>query len=182
MKKILIPAIICIAALCSCQNAGNNAEGGNYLSAILGYVEDSFGPNYDKADHCIPFAVVVASDEADPEDIRVWGDFWIDNYMQEGDTLKSVSGGSYPGLMHLCKTDGGYEVTKFEGVADGSGFIPTAKAIFGEHFDDFISANADDDARKAAREAAIADYVAAKQLPVTLYQDYGWDPVSIPLK
>ncbi len=140
---------------------------------------DVLGSQYAAAEYCIPFSVVVATDESDPSDILVWGDFWVDNYNQEGDTLKCVSGGSYPGLMHVSKTDDGYEVVKFDAVADGSEFIPTAKEIFGEHFDDFIAANGDDDARKAAREASIASYVEKNQLAVNLYQDYGWDAESI---
>lgn len=50
-------------------------------------------------------------DERDVEDIKVWGDFWVFNYDQVGDTLKCVSGGSHPGLLHIRQTEKGFEVT-----------------------------------------------------------------------
>ena len=185
MKRLLIIALCGLAAFYSCKCSGgkqaeeNNSETDTFYSAIDRYMAEEIGSQYSPGEYSIPFSVVVATDESDPENILVWGDFWVDNYDQEGDTLKCVSGGSHPGLMHVSKTDNGYEVVKFDAVADGSGFLPSAKEIFGEHYDDFIAADGDDDARKAAREASIANYVEQNQLAVTLYQDYGWDAESI---
>lgn len=114
-----------------------------------------------------------------PEDIRIWGDFWIENYNQVGDTLKTVSGGSHPGCMHVKKAEDGFEVTSFDAVGDGSQFDPTAKAIFGDRYQALIDLWADEDAKQSARSQSIRDYAKANDLNVSYYQDYGWPAVKI---
>ena len=37
-----------------------------------------------------------------------------------------------------------------------------------------------DGMRESLRGIAIARYVKEHKLPVTMYQDFGWDPVAIP--
>ena len=90
-------------------------------------------------------------DERNAEDILVWGDFWVFNYNQVGDTLKCVSGGNHPGLMHISQTDNGFKVTAFEQVEDGSRNLPTAKKIFGEKFDAFQAIHSDEQKREKLR-------------------------------
>ena len=99
-----------------------------------------------------------------------------------GDVLECTSGGSYPGCMHLRLTDTaeGYEVTKFDLVGDGAQYEPTAKKIFGEHYDALVKSNADTSGREALRAQIIANYVAANDLDITAFKDYGWDPVKLP--
>ena len=67
-----------------------------YYSAIDRYLVDEFGKNYTEGEYCIPSYSIVDVDEQNAEDILVWGDFWVFNYNQVGDTLKCVSGGSHP--------------------------------------------------------------------------------------
>ena len=130
----------------------------------------------------IPCPIIVAEEDSDRDDIRVYGDFWIFNYDLEGDTLKNTSGGAYPGCMHFKAVDSaaGYEVTSMEVAADGSDFDESAKKIFGKHYDEFVKVNSDDKAREETRAQIIANYVAANNLSITAYQDYGWDPVPLP--
>ena len=188
MKRILILALCSFAVFTACKcsngqsNSGEQTEKDTYLAAIERYMVESIGSEYAPGEFSIPFLMVAATDESDPKDIKVWGDFWVNQYNQSGDTLICVSGGSHPGLMHVAEADGCYEVKSFDSVADGAEFIPTAKEIFGEHYDEFIAVQSDDAARKDAREQSLADFVAAKQLPVKVYQDYGWDAVEIPAK
>ena len=127
---------------------------------------------------CIPYYTVVGVDESNADDIKVWGDFWVDNYNISGDTLLSVSGGSHPGLMHVSQKGESFEVTSFDAVGDGSQFLPTAKKIFGDKFDAFQKVNSDDKKRNEVRRAAVAEYVKSHRLPVKMYKDYGWDPVK----
>ena len=96
------------------------------------------------------------------------------NYNQVGDTLKCVSGGSHPGLMHIRQTEKGFEVTAFDRVEDGSNYLPTAKKIFGDKFDAFQAINSDEQKREKQRAEVLADYVKKHGLTATLYQDYGW--------
>lgn len=144
------------------------------------YIVDTFGKQYAQAEVCIPQQIVVATDESNDQDIKVWGDFWVFNYNTAGDTLKTASGGSHPGLIHLRKVDNGYEVTAFDQVGDGSEFEPTAKSIFGDKYEAFMKMHSNDKEREQNRAQGIAKYAKANGLKVTMYQDEGWPAVKLP--
>lgn len=148
------------------------------FAAIRRYMTE-IGSSYAPGEHCIPYSMIVGTETENPDDIRIWGDFWVENYDQAADTLKSVSGGSHPGCMHVKKTGDGFEVTAFDAVGDGSDFNPTAKAVFGERYEAFMALYSDDDAKRAARIQSILDYAAANNLDISYYQDYGWPAVKI---
>lgn len=152
------------------------------LMAIDRYLASEIGSKYAPGELCIPCVTVVEMDESQPDDIKVWGDFWVYNYNISGDTLKMVSGGDHPGLMQLQKTDKGYEVKSFKQVADGSDNLKSAKEIFGDKFDAFQVVSNDRKARENTRLRITADYVRAHNLPVTMYQDYGWPVVKFSQK
>ncbi len=149
-----------------------------YLPAVDRYLVEEIGSQYAKGDYCVPLLSIVAVDERNAEDILVWGDFWVFNYNLVGDTLKCVSGGSHPGLMHIRPTGGGqsadYEVTAFDQVEDGSRYQASAKKIFGDKYDAFAAINSDDQKRKKLRSEGLAAYAEDHGLAATLYQDYGW--------
>ncbi len=181
MKKILL-AFTMLLAMVACTNkpvaaVENNEESSletNYFPAIDRYLADSIGSRYAKGEHCVPIHSIVRVDERNSEDILVWGDFWVFNYNQVGDTLKCVSGGSHPGLLHIRQTEKGFEVTAFDQVEDGSRYLPTAKKIFGDKFDAFKTINSDEKNRERLRAEGLATYAKKNGLAVTLYQDYGW--------
>ena len=151
------------------------------FTAIDKYLTEVIGSQYAPGEVCIPSQRIIAVEDSNPDDIQVWGDFWVDNFKVAGDTLVSVSGGSHPGKM-LIRQDGEshFAVTAFEAVGDGSTFLPTAKEIFGERFEAFQKMNSDQTGREEARKNAIAAYVFKHNLPVKVYKDYGWPPVEIP--
>ncbi|WP_022762567.1 hypothetical protein [Butyrivibrio sp. AD3002] len=151
-----------------------------FYSVLYQYIIDECGQHFEKADVGIPCLNIVAEDESDKNDIKVWGDFWYYNYELNGDTLEMVSGGSFPGCIHIKSTDEGYEVTEFEMVGDGADYTPTAKKIFGKHYDEFTKMNEDTEAKEKTRAQIIANYVAANNLEITQYKDYGWEPVKLP--
>ncbi len=151
-----------------------------FYYVLYDYLIKEYGPSYPDADVTIPCPVIIAEDESNKDDIRVWGDFWVFKYDLKGDTLENTSGGSYPGCIHVKSTDEGYEVTGMDVVGDGSDFEPTAKKIFGKYYDDFIKKNSDTQVRENLRAQIIADYVGENDLKITAYQDYGWDPVPLP--
>lgn len=146
--------------------------------AINNYLTDSIACNYVSGQVTIPCVKIVATDTLNSDDTRAWGDYWVFNYNVAGDTLVMVSGGSHPGLLHLRKSDNGYIVTAFDRVEDGSNYLPSAKRIFGEYYDAFAAVNSDDKARETRRAEGIAAFVKAHNLPVTMYRDYGADPVK----
>jgi hypothetical protein len=188
MKKLFI-AIAALMVLAACNNkqgaapqtGGEDASNVNaaeetttYLAAIDSFLVNEFGKQYAQGEHCVPLLNVVAADEQKEDDILVWGDFWVFNYNLVGDTLKCVSGGSHPGLMHVRKTDNGFEVTAFDQVEDGSRFLPTAKKIFGDKFVPFQAVNSDEKGREKRRAEGLAEYVKKQGLNATMYQDTGW--------
>lgn len=144
------------------------------------YLVNVIGEQYAEGEHCIPYSIVISTDSGNKDDILMWGDFWVFNYNQSGDTLKTVSGGNHPGLMHLKKTDNGYEVTNFEVVEDGAGYTESAKRIFGDNYDAFCEINSNAEKREDVRLYYVADYVKKHNLQVKMLQDYGWPAVALP--
>lgn len=151
-----------------------------FYSVLYQYMIDEFGKYYDKSQVCIPCPIIIAEDESDKSDIRVYGNFWIFNYDLNGDILENTSGGSYPGCIHVKSTDAGYEVTSAEIVEDGTGFTDSAKKIFGKYYDKFMKEGEDEKLREETRAQIISNYAAANDLKISAYQDYGWDPVMLP--
>ena len=148
-------------------------------AAIYKYMVEEVGKNFDKADASIPTVAIVNVDDSNPDEVIVYGDFWVDNYNINGDTLECVSGGNFPGVMHLAKYFDGYVVASFDQVEDGANFEPSAKELFGENYDAFMKVYSDDEARAELRKATVSDYVRLNSLEVTQFQDYGWDPVQL---
>lgn len=148
--------------------------------AVADYLTHEIAKNFDPSDVCIPSISIVGTDTSNSEDTLVWGDFWIFNYKLENDTLLTQSGGSYPGLMHLKKSDEGYTVTTMDVVADGADNLKSAKEIFADKYEDFHKINSNQDEREKIRLQFISDYVKANQLSITKVKDSGWDPVQLP--
>lgn len=153
----------------------------SYFQAIDRYFINEIAPQYAPASHCITYHDYAVVDDSNPDDIQVLGDFWVENYDIVGDTLMFVSGGNHPGKIHIKKdSEGNYFAPGLDAVGDGSEFLPTAKAIFGERFDDFQKAYSDNVLRENIRKAAISGYVLRNNLGVKYYKDYGWPAVKIP--
>ena len=151
MKKttlwMLAAILICGVSMVSCGNKNAKEEAKEEptqveqvvsdaelcKAAVNDYLVNVIGKNYAEAEYCIPSPFVISTNEGNKDDVLIWGDFWVFNYDISGDTLKTVSGGSHPGLMHLKKTDNGFEVTNFEVVEDGEGNLESAKRIFGKY-------------------------------------------------
>ena len=192
MKKYLFPVMAGLLTISACGNRQTQKaespaadsvqvdsiaqeEETTYFPAIHRYLVDSISSQYAEADIRVPLPTVVAVDESNGEDIKVWGEFWVMNFNQAGDTLKLVSGGSHAGLMHIRQTDKGYTVTGFEQVGDGSLFVKTAKQIFGDKYDAFVAVYSDHEKRNRHHEQLLSEYVKKHHLTATMYQDNGQD-------
>lgn len=153
-----------------------------FYYVLYQYIGDELGKGYPESDVTIPCPIIIAEDESDKDDIKIWGDFQVFNYNLNQDTLECASGGSYPGCIHLRSVDDsrGYVVTKMDLVEDGSNYDPTAKKIFGKYYDDFVKSGSDEKLRETTRAQIIANYVYANNLNIKAYKDYGWDPVPLP--
>lgn len=153
----------------------------SYFQAIDRYFTSEVAPQYAPAAHSITYYDYAVVDDSNPDDIQVLGDFWVENYDIVGDTLMFVSGGNHAGKMHIKKDSAGNCFAPgLDAVGDGSQFLPTAKAIFGDRFDEFQKAHSDQDLREQIRKNAISGYVHRNQLGVKYYKDYGWPAVRIP--
>ncbi len=187
LLRIILCGVAVISMIASCGTRGNKktseADVETCFTAIETYLADVIGKQYSPGEICIPYHSYEAVDESNEQDIQVWGDFWVENYNVAGDTLLFVSGGNHPGKMHVRKGDDGhFVVTGFDAVGDGSTFLPTAKAIFGDRFEDFQNAYSNHEEREEARKNAIGAYVIKHDIPVKVYKDYGWPAVEIPKK
>lgn len=155
--------------------------------AICDYLVNEIGEHYlhdagkmsAVQDICIPTLTIVASERADSNYVPVLCDCWVFWYTPSGDTLKCVSGGNHSGLMSLEVTDGKYTVTSFEQTADGAGWEPSARRIFGSHYDVFQNMHSNHDLQEAVRREQLRYYLRRHNLPYRYYQDYGWPAVEI---
>ena len=146
-------------------------------AACYEYMAETVGKSYESGEFSIPTVTIVYEDFTPEDEVLVYGDFWVENYNAEGDTLKCVSGGNHPGVMHVSKTD--YTVTAFDEVADGGDFEESAKTLFGDNYDAFMAVYSDSDARNENRKITVSDYVNFNNLDINYYQDEGWDPVEL---
>lgn len=143
------------------------------------YLVNEIGKHYKQGEVCVPTLMIVATDESDSTKAQVWCDCWIDWYSVAGDTLKTVSGGNHSGLMTLQLKDGKPVVTAFEQTLDGNRYLPSAKRIFGKHYDVYEGMHSKQDVREAARKEQLREYVLRHKLNIRYYQDYGWDAVEL---
>ena len=189
MKKRLLSIVLAVFVLTlgfsACTKTATqpaDADGDAIEQAVYDYLTTEVSKSYDKADACIPTMTIIGTEVSANDNVKVYGDFWVENYDIKGDTLECTSGGHYPGVFHLQKDGNTYKVTKFENPEDGSSFNSTAKKLFGSYYDAWMEIYQDSDARQALRTKTIAEYVKANGLKVTQYHDYGWDQVALPTK
>ncbi len=174
--KLTIRILLCMAVATMLFSSCGNWKGGrnaapvepeavqtatdSYFQAIDRYFTSEVAPQYAPAAHSITYHDYAVVDDSNPEDIQVLGDFWVENYDIVGDTLMFVSGGNHAGKMHVKKDSAGnYFAPGLDAVGDGSNYLPTARAIFGDRFDEFQKAHSDQALREQIRKNAISGYV-----------------------
>jgi len=147
------------------------------------YLVAEIGSQYAQADLCVPVLMIVAQEDCETEIAWVWGEFWVFNYQIAGDTLKTVSGGSHSGLMHVCAggetADAYWSVCSFEQTEDGAGNEASARRIFGKYYDIYQNIHSHQEIREAARRKQLREYVRRHGLNVRYYQDYGWPAIEL---
>ena len=158
------------------RHIANNRKEQAIRQAISDYLLLEIAPHYLQGELCVPSLQIVHEEEA-----SVMGDFWVFWYNIAGDTLKTVSGGSHPGLMTLTFENNQPQVVRFDRVEDGSRFTRSAKRIFGDYYDVFTLMHSNETIREAVRREQLYEYVQQHNLPVRFYQDYGWDAKELEL-
>ncbi|WP_024865366.1 hypothetical protein [Butyrivibrio sp. FCS014] len=129
----------------------------------------------------IPYAKIVDIDEDNPEDILLYGDYYLWEFEKQDDTLVAVSGGHCPGIIHLERFGEGENASYSPvGTMDEAFTDEDAKDLFGEYYDRYVEIASDDETRDKEYALVIADYVKANKLKVTKYQFGGEDAVKLP--
>lgn len=151
-----------------------------YLPAVCDYIMQTYSPFYTQEDVAIPCPLILETDDTDPQDVRLWGIFVLDNYRLVNTTLIGESGGATPGLVHLKAVDGGWQVTSMETVGDGDDFQKDVERIFGmrEGLLKRYQGITSDDINQA-RLRSVSDYVNWNGLNITQMQDFGWKPMAL---
>ncbi len=147
--------------------------------AMGDYLVNKIGVHYSQGQRCIPTLMIVAMDDMDEEEFRVWCESWVFWYDVVGDTLKTVSGGNHSGCMTLQQKGGKPVVTAFEQTVDGAANEISARRIFDKHYDIYQNMHSNQDVREAARKEQLQEYVRQQKLDIHFYQDYGWDAVKL---
>ena len=145
----------------------NNRREQALRDAISDYLIREIGCQYLQGEICIPTLMMVAD-----EDSVIYGDFWIMWYNLAGDTLKMVSGGNHSGKMTIAESNGTFVVTAFEQTLDGAANEPSAKRIFGTHYDIYHSMHSNESVREAVWQEQLSEYIRRHNLSARYYQDY----------
>ena len=131
----------------------------------------------------IPCPMLYKTEMTDDTHAKVYGTFWILNYVKKGDVLENISGGEYPAIITLEKTDDEWKVTSMEEAGDGEDYAADIRrfADGDQELEDqyFAGADLSTEANQAVRTRFIKAYVEANGLDVTAYKDSGWDPVGL---
>lgn len=131
----------------------------------------------------IPCPIIHRTVLIDQTHTKVYGSFWILNYVKRGQILHNISGGEYPGVITLEKVNDQWQVTDMEEAGDGEDYTADIERFANGDTElankYFEAANLGAPEQAAIRTQYIREYVEANNLDVTAYQDYGWDPVAL---
>ena len=150
-----------------------------YIESISQFAMEQFGGYYEASDICIPAITILEKDESDPENIKIWGSFWIYNYDRNGNILETQSGGENSGLLVI---DGKSLLVKdVDLVGDGSDYDKDVKRIFGERegLQELFYSEETEKQRDEDRRLQMKAYVEANGLDIIGYKDYGWESVML---
>ncbi len=150
-------------------------------AAVSDYLVNNFASDFAPADLVVPSFTIIATEEPGENQVDVMGDYEITCFEKQGDSLQAVSGGHFPGKVHLEKNGDAYVATGMDVCVDGARYAESAQEIFGEHYETFQKVSADSAARDALLKQAVTDYVKANGLSITEYQFYGAEPVALDL-
>lgn len=126
----------------------------------------------------IPSPTIYRQEQAGGE-LLVFGNFWMDKYCKNGNTLISVSGGAMPACFHLVRSGDTYEISKIDVAEDGENYSESIRKMtegYSGLYEQYFSGQGQDE---KIRKEAITNYVVTNGLGIEYYKDYGWDPVAL---
>ena len=147
--------------------------------AMIEYLIKEIGTHYQKGEVCIPTLTIIAEEEVNSTQERIWCDCWVNWYNVADDTLKMVSGGNHSGCMMLEQKNGRLIVTAFEQTVDGAGYMISAQQIFGQHYDIYQNTHSNHEVYEAVRKEQLQEYVRKHKSGIRYYQDYDHEAVEL---
>lgn len=137
--------------------------------------------DYDPNHVMLPYVEVVDMDESNPQDVLVYGDYYLWEYEKQDDTLVAVSGGHCPGIIHMERFGEG-ETAIYSALSMDEAFTDDdAVTLFGERLEQYQAVASHPEVLEPKMAQVIADYVSANGLAVTKYQMSGEDAKELPL-
>ena len=139
------------------------------------YIMETCGSQFEPEEIMIPVVDILRVDDSDPEDILVWGNYWVYNFALRGTTLMNRSGGNFPGIIHMKEDGDTYTGFDMDLVESGSDYDSSIEELFG----------VDDELRNAFAESTesydlfmetLRWYRDDTGLDIEASQDFGWDP------
>ena len=190
MKKTVL-LFLTILALCAAGFAAAKTlpayayTGSDPVEAAAAAFTADQGSNYltEENSVTIPAPIILKTEEIGDGQMKVYGNFWVFNYVPDGETLQCISGGEAPGVLTLVRDGEKWVPSSFEGVGDGEEYEKDILLICGddkELADSYFAAS--DTSLKPFREARfkyLREYVTANKLKVKAIQDPGWEPENI---
>ncbi|MBR6707219.1 MAG: hypothetical protein IKI84_11165 [Clostridia bacterium] len=131
----------------------------------------------------VPAPVILKTEKTGDGQMKVYGNFWVFNYVQKEDVLECISGGEAPGVLTLVRDGEKWVPASFEGVGDGEEYKTDILLICGDDKEladgYFAASDSSGELFRKARFTYLREYVTANGLKVTAIQDPGWDPEDI---
>ena len=139
-------------------------------AAAYDYLSHNYIQPQGSSNTVIPYVDIIGEDYSDPNDVLVYGSYYLFEFEKDGDTIVAVSGGHYPGIIHMEMTgdhdNALYYANSFDTCLSESEIEP----MFGDYYDDYVKASNDTDKSDAGLAQVIADYVHANGLSITKYR------------
>ena len=149
-------------------------------AAVYNYLSFDAIDMVDPEHALIPYANIVDVDDSDPEDVHVYGDYYLWEFEINDDTLVAVSASHIPGVIHMEQT-GDKDNALYYGLSMDQGLTDDeVKEIFGQYYEHYLTLSSDEEMRDSGIAGNIADYVKANGLSVTKYQLYADSVEELP--
>ncbi len=190
MKKTIflfaLIAAVCAACFAAAETLPAYAYTGNdpVEAAVAAFTAD-LGKGYLTEDNSVtvPAPIILKTAETGEGQMTVYGNFWVFNYVQNGEVLECISGGETPGVLTLVADGEKWVPSSFEGVDSGNEYETDILMICGDDKEladgYFAASDASLEPFREARFRYLREYVTANGLNVTAVQDPGWDPEDL---
>ena len=127
MKKTIflfaLIAAVCAACFAAAETLPAYAYTGNdpVEAAVAAFTAD-LGKGYLTEDNSVtvPAPIILKTAETGEGQMTVYGNFWVFNYVQNGEVLECISGGETPGVLTLVADGEKWVPSSFEGVDSGN--------------------------------------------------------------